>query len=82
MDFHRGSLLYADDPEDAEFSESDLCEDHDSGLGIFEIFINGKKVSDDLFLPLSTDFHERPEKLYRGVPYDEKMRHRLYCPVY
>lgn len=24
-----GSLLYADDPEDAEFSESDLCEDHD-----------------------------------------------------
>ena len=53
-----------------------------AGLGIFEIFINGKKVSDDLFLPLSTDFHERPEKLYRGVPYDEKMRHRLYCPVY
>lgn len=51
-----------------------------AGLGIFEIFINGKKVSDDLFLPLSTDFHERPEKLYRGVPYDEKMRHRLYCP--
>lgn len=53
-----------------------------AGLGIYEVFINGKKVSDDLFLPLSTDFHERPEKLYRGVPYDENMRHRLYCPVY
>ena len=53
-----------------------------AGLGIFEAFINGKRVSEDLFLPLSTDFHERPEKLYRGVPYGEKMRHRLYCPVY
>ena len=28
-----------------------------AGLGIFEVFINGEKVSDDLFLPLSTDFH-------------------------
>ena len=53
-----------------------------ASLGFFEVFINGKKVSEDLFLPLSTDYHERPEKLYRGVPYDEKMRHRLYCPVY
>lgn len=53
-----------------------------AGLGIYEVFINGKKVSEDLFLPLSTDFHERPDTLYRGVPYDEKMRHRLYCPVY
>lgn len=53
-----------------------------AGLGIYEVYINGKKVSEDLFLPLSTDFHERPDTLYRGVPYDEKMRHRLYCPVY
>ena len=53
-----------------------------AALGFFEVFINGKKVSEDLFLPLSTDYHERPNKLYRGVPYDEKMRHRLYCPVY
>lgn len=53
-----------------------------AGLGIYEIFINGKKVSEDLFLPLSTDFHERPDKLFYGVPYGEEMRHRLYCPVY
>lgn len=53
-----------------------------ASLGFFEAFINGKKVSKDLFLPLSTDYHERPTKLYRGIPYDEKMRHRLYCPVY
>lgn len=53
-----------------------------AGLGIYEVFINGKKVSEDLFLPLSTDFHERPEKLYYGKPYDEQLRHRLYCPVY
>lgn len=53
-----------------------------AGLGIFEIFINGKKVSDDLFLPLSTNFHDRPETLNWGKPYDEKMRCRMYCPVY
>lgn len=53
-----------------------------AGLGIYEIFINGKKVSEDLFLPLSTDFHDRPDKLFRGMPYGEEMRHRLYCPVY
>ena len=53
-----------------------------ASFGFFEVFINGKKVSEDLFLPLSTDYHERPEKLYRGIPYDEEMRHRLYCPVY
>lgn len=53
-----------------------------AGLGFYEVYINGKKVSDDLFLPLNTDFHERPDVLYRGVPYDEKMRHRLYCPIY
>ena len=32
-----------------------------ASFGFFEVFINGKKVSEDLFLPLSTDYHERPE---------------------
>lgn len=53
-----------------------------AGLGIYEVFINGKKISEDLFLPLSTNFHDRPEKLFYGKAYEEKMRYRLYCPVY
>ena len=53
-----------------------------AGLGFFEVFINGKKVSDDLFLPLSTNYHVRPEHLHLGEPYEEVMRCRMYCPVY
>ena len=53
-----------------------------AGLGFFEVFINGKKVSDDLFLPLSTNYHDRPEHLHLGEPYEEVMRYRMYCPVY
>lgn len=47
------------------------------GLGFFVCFINGKKVSKDAFLPLSTDYEGgRP-------PYDEEMTgHRLYVPTY
>lgn len=53
-----------------------------AGLGIYEMYINGKRVGEDLFLPLSTDFHERWDKLYYFQPFDEVTRHRLYCPIY
>lgn len=53
-----------------------------AGLGFFELYINGRKVSDDLFLPLSTDYHERTGIVYCGHLFEEKLRHRLYCPVY
>ena len=53
-----------------------------AGLGIYEMHINEKRVGEDLFLPLSTDFHERWDKLYYFKPFDEITRHRLYCPVY
>jgi len=53
-----------------------------AGLGYFEVYINGKKVSEDLYLPLSTDYHERTGIIYCGYPFEEKLRHRLYCPVY
>lgn len=51
-------------------------------LGTFKFFINGKKVSDDLFQPLNTDFEERKNMEYGGFPFNEEFRHRLYCPVY
>ncbi|MBR6790816.1 MAG: alpha-L-rhamnosidase N-terminal domain-containing protein [Oscillospiraceae bacterium] len=46
------------------------------GLGIFEALINGKPVSDQLFLPLNTDYSARP------VPVGEVTAHRLYCPQF
>lgn len=51
------------------------------GLGFFELYINGKKVSDDLFAPLNTDFHER-EIVIRDEPFPEKTAHRIYVSEY
>ncbi len=51
-------------------------------LGSFRLYINGKKVSDDLFQPLNTDFEKRFNMEYGGHPFDEEFRHRLYCPQY
>lgn len=51
-------------------------------LGFFELYVNGKRVGDELFLPLSTDFHERKNMYYGGYLFDEVLGHRLYCPVY
>ena len=53
-----------------------------AGLGTYECHINGKRVSEDLFLPLSTDFNARPDMLYMEHPFEEEMGHRLYCPEY
>lgn len=48
------------------------------GLGFFHCYINGKEISDDRFLPLSTDFEPR-----KNYPVDEKLTgHRLYVPEY
>lgn len=51
-------------------------------LGFFELYVNGKRVGDELFLPLSTDFHERKNMYYGDYLFDEMLGHRLYCPVY
>ncbi|MBO4216420.1 MAG: family 78 glycoside hydrolase catalytic domain [Clostridia bacterium] len=53
------------------------------GLGFFELYVNGKRVSDDLFLHLSTDYAERPSmKWSKGRPFDEKLGHRVYVKRY
>lgn len=48
------------------------------GLGCFHCFINGIRVSDDLFLPLNTDFEKRenypPNEIITG--------HRIYVPEF
>ena len=48
------------------------------GLGFFHCFINGKRVSEDLFLPLNTDFEPRGD-----YPINETVSgHRIYVPQY
>lgn len=51
------------------------------GLGFFEGYINGKKISEDRFLPLNTDFHERILNRKNGV-WEEKTGHRIYVSEY
>ncbi len=48
------------------------------GLGFFHCYINGKPVSEDLFLPLNTDYEPRD-----NWPIDEVLTgHRLYVPQF
>ncbi len=48
------------------------------GLGYFHCYINGERVSNDFFLPLSTDYEER-----KNYPIDEIISgHRIYVPEY
>ena len=44
-----------------------------TGLGYFEFFLNGKKVSNDLLVPNFTNYTSRPNLKYRrGISLDEK----------
>lgn len=48
------------------------------GLGTFHCYLNGKRVSDELFLPLNSEFEERD-----GMPKGEKLSgFSLYTPEY
>ncbi len=48
------------------------------GLGFFHCYINGERVGNDLFLPLSTDFEAR-----KNFPVNEIISgHRIYVPEY
>ena len=48
------------------------------GLGFFHCYINGERVGNDLFLPLSTDFEARD-----NYPVNEIISgHRIYVPEY
>lgn len=49
-----------------------------AGLGFFECYINGKRVSNDMYLPLSTDYEARPAYTEGEV----LTGHRLYVPEY
>ncbi len=53
-----------------------------AAMGFFELYINGAKVGDDLFLPLNTDYEPRHNIKYGDEPFEEELSHRLYCPQY
>lgn len=50
-------------------------------LGFFELYINGKKVSEEIFSPVTSDYHHVPDAYYSKV-LGEKLAHRIYCPQY
>lgn len=51
------------------------------GLGFFKLFINGRKVSDDLLVPNATCYSERDLSKFSYPLYDE-MSFRIYCMKY
>lgn len=48
------------------------------GFGFFEAYINGRPVTEDKFLPLNSDFHDR-EILIDGKDWGERTAHRIYA---
>ena len=51
------------------------------GLGYFELYLNGLRVSEDLFVPATSDYCHRDIRV-KGQPFDEHFRHRCYCLKY
>ncbi len=51
------------------------------GLGYAEVYLNGQRVSEDLFVPAASDFCHRDIRI-GGQPFDEHFRHRCYCLRY
>lgn len=64
------------DVEKCAKAEITIC-----GLGFFELFINGERVSEDWFVPVTSDYVKR-DMPYQGKPFDEEMGHRVYCVKY
>jgi len=45
-----------------------------TGLGYFELFLNGQKVGDDVLVPNQTNYGKRPELKTEGIPLDDNFR--------
>lgn len=59
-----------------EKAEITIC-----GLGFFHLYINGKKVSDDLLTPNATNYSERDLSLL-NFPLPSEMAYRIYAVKY
>lgn len=45
-----------------------------TGLGYFELYVNGKKVSEDKLVPNQTNYGKRPDLDKAGIPIDDSFR--------
>lgn len=52
-----------------------------SGLGFFKLYINGKKVSDDLLVPNTSNYHYRDLSQFE-YPLKDELGFRIYCMKY
>ena len=52
-----------------------------SGLGFFELYLNGRRVSDELLTPAWSDYSTRDGSLFR-YPLADRMHHRVYRCVW
>lgn len=51
------------------------------GLGYFILYINGKRVGSDEFVPANSDYHDRPG-MTLAYPLNDEWNHRIYCMKY
>ena len=49
------------------------------GLGFFELYINGKKVSEDLFVPVWSDYSSRSGQRLKYPINDQRAYQVYYC---
>lgn len=52
-----------------------------SGLGFFILYINGRRVGNDEFVPAFSDYHDRPD-MALSYPLNDTFSHRIYCLKY
>lgn len=61
------------EPQDAKIT---IC-----GLGYFILFLNGRRIGTDEFVPPVSDYHARPD-LVLEYPLNDRQQHRIYCMQY
>ena len=45
-----------------------------TGLGYFELYLNGQKVGDDVLVPNQTNYGKRPDLIDQNIPLDDNFR--------
>jgi len=45
-----------------------------TGLGYFELYLNGKKVGDDVLVPNQTNYGKRPQLINENIPLEDNFR--------
>lgn len=61
---------------ETQAAEINIC-----GLGFFELYINGARVTGDMFAPVTSDYCPRSFTVC-GEPFAEQLRHRVYYMHY